>query len=176
MVRWNDLCTHEDQFYDLNVCKIISRLDCESKSNETLREEQEVRADVALNTLEAYSLKDLIFHSIVKRQFIFRRRWSRKGNRWRCWWEELTTSTKRCNIFTSILKQKLLLASFQGMSLSRPRRTICFSTGLQMILAKLHFRWHLWMKYPSMIKFHSWCQRYLQSSEPTWTSGGIFLC
>ena len=57
--------------------KIISRLDSESKSNETLREEQEVRADVAFNTLganslkdfntlEANSLKDLMFHSIVK--------------------------------------------------------------------------------------------------------------
>ena len=46
--------------------KIISRLDSESKSNETLREEQEVRADVAFNTLGANSLKDLMFHSIVK--------------------------------------------------------------------------------------------------------------
>ena len=44
--------------------KIISRLDSESKSNETLREEQEVRADVAFNTLEVNSLKDLMFHSI----------------------------------------------------------------------------------------------------------------
>ena len=30
---------------------------------------------------------------------------------------------------------------FAGMSSSRQRRTICFSTGLQTILAKLHFRW-----------------------------------
>ena len=30
---------------------------------------------------------------------------------------------------------------FAGMSSSRQRRTICFSTGLPMILAKLHFRW-----------------------------------
>lgn len=44
--------------------KIISRLDSESKSNETLREEQEVRADVAFNTLEANSLKALMIHSI----------------------------------------------------------------------------------------------------------------
>ena len=51
--------------------KIISRLDSESKSNETLREEQEVRADVAFNTLEANSLKTLMLHSIVKNTVFF---------------------------------------------------------------------------------------------------------
>ena len=117
-------------------------LDLILRARATRRWEKNKKWELMLHwtVLSNSTLKTLMLHSIVKKHIFCPLTGGDDltkgtdgadgGKSWRHPRENVTYSP-----------QKLLLTSFQGMSLSRPRRTICFSTVLQMILAKLHFRW-----------------------------------